>query len=108
MIKTAIENKQNLIVEGCYIPFDWEKDFEQEYLDNIRYYCLVMSEEYIRNHFADIKSYASLIENRIDDYYCTLETVLEDNRQVLELAIIHKVNYILIDDEYKIDIDLER
>ncbi|NMA73252.1 MAG: ATP-binding protein [Bacteroidales bacterium] len=108
MIKTAIENKQNLIVEGCYIPFDWEKDFEQEYLANIRYYCLVMSEEYIRNHFADIKSYASVIENRIDDYYCTLETVLEDNRQVLELAITHKVNYILIDDEYKIDIDLER
>ena len=108
MIKSGIENKQNLIVEGCYIPFDWEKDFEQEYLDNIRYYCLVMSEEYIRNHFADIKSYASVIENRIDDYYCTLETVLEDNRQVLELAITHKVNYILIDDEYKIDIDLER
>ena len=27
MIKTAIENKQNLIVEGVYIPFDWEKDF---------------------------------------------------------------------------------
>lgn len=108
MMKTAIENQQNLIVEGCYIPFDWEKDFEQEYLDNIRYYCLVMSEEYIRNHFTDIKSYASVIENRIDDYYCTLETVLEDNRQVLELAITHKVNYILIDDEYKIDIDLER
>ena len=44
MIKTAIENKQNLIVEGCYIPFDWKIDFEQEYLNNIRYYCLVMSE----------------------------------------------------------------
>ena len=28
IIKTAIENKQNLIVEGCYIPFDYEKDFE--------------------------------------------------------------------------------
>ena len=28
MIKTAIENKQNLIVEGCYIPFDWQKDFD--------------------------------------------------------------------------------
>ena len=108
MVKTAIENDQNLIVEGCYIPFDWEKDFEQEYLNNIRYFCLVMSEEYIRNHFADIKGYASVIENRIDDDYCTLETVLEDNRQVLELAIAHKVNYILIDDEYKIDIDLER
>ena len=58
MIKTAIENKQNLIVEGCYIPFDWAKDFEKEYLDNIKYYCLVMSENYINNHFADIKKYA--------------------------------------------------
>ena len=50
-----IENKQNLIVEGCYIPFDWKKDFDSNYLESIKYYCLVMSEEYIRNHFADIK-----------------------------------------------------
>lgn len=107
MVKTAIENKQNLIVEGCYIPFDWAKDFEKEYLDNIRYYCLVMSEGYIRNHFADIKGYANIIENRLDDD-CTMESVIEDNRQILELAIEHKVNYIFIDEEYKIDIDLER
>ena len=107
MIKTAIENKQNLIVEGCYIPFDWAKDFEKEYLNSIRHYCLVMSEDYIRNHYADIKSYASIIESRLDDD-CTLESVIEDNRQVLELAIAHEVNYILIDDDYKIDIDLER
>ena len=107
MIKTAIENKQNLIVEGCYIPFDWAKDFEKEYLNSIKYYCLVISEDYIRNHYADIKSYASIIESRLDDD-CTLESVIEDNRQVLELAIAHEVNYILIDDEYKIDIDLER
>ena len=106
MIKTAIENKQNLIIEGCYIPFDWAKDFEKEYLDNIRYYCLVMNEDYIRNHFADIKEYANIIENRLDDD-CTMESVIKDNRQVLELAIAHKVNYILIDDEYRIDINLE-
>ena len=108
MIKTAIENKQNLIVEGCYIPFEWKTDFETEYLEHIRYYCLVMSEDYIRNHFDDIKNYASVIENRLDDSYCTLESVIEDNKQVLELAIKHNVNYILIDDEYKIDIDLHK
>ncbi|MBR3769927.1 MAG: AAA family ATPase [Lachnospiraceae bacterium] len=107
MIKTAIENKQNLIVEGCYIPFDWAKDFEKEYLSNIRYYCLVMSENYIRKNFADIKGYANIIENRLDDDYCTLESVIEDNRQVLERAMEYKVNYVLIDDEYKIGIDLE-
>ncbi len=106
MIKTAIENKQNLIVEGCYIPFDWQKDFEQEYLDGIRYYCLVMSENYIKNHFSDIRKFASIIENRLDDEWCTLESVLEDNAQVLELAKKHKVNYLLIDDKYEIDIDL--
>lgn len=64
MIKTAIENKQNLIVEGCYIPFDWAKDFELEYLENIQYYCLVMSNEYIKNHFDDIQKYANVVENR--------------------------------------------
>lgn len=106
MIKTAIENKQNLIVEGCYIPFDWVKDFEKEYLDNIRYCCLVMSENYIRKNFGIIKRYASVIENRLDDEWCTLESVLEDNAQVLELAQKHNVNYVFINDKYDIDIDL--
>ena len=104
MIKTAIENAQNLIVEGCYIPFDWKNDFTKEYLDNIRYYCLVMSEDYIRNHFDDIKKYACVIENRGDDEDCTLENVLKDNAQVLELAQKHNVDYVLIDDKYEIDI----
>lgn len=106
MIKTVIENKQNLIIEGGYIPFDWSKDFEKEYLDNIRYYCLVMSEKYIRNHFSDIKRYASVIEKRLDDEWCTLESVLKDNSHILELAINHNVNYVLIDDKYEIEIKL--
>ena len=106
MMKTAIENKQNLIIEGCYIPFDWQKDFSPEYLENIRYYCLVMSEEYIRAHFADIKKYANVVENRLDDAGCTMESVLADNAEVLSLAQKHKANYILIDDQYEIKIDL--
>ena len=106
MVKTAIENKQNLIVEGCYIPFDWQKDFEHEYLENIKYYCLIMSEEYIKNHFADIKKYANVIENRLDDEGCTMESVLEDNADVLSLAQKYHVNYILIEDMYEISIDL--
>lgn len=104
MIKTAIENQQNLIVEGCYIPFDWEKDFSAEYLVNIRYYCLIMSENYIRTHFSDIKKYANVIENRLNDEDCTLESVLADNAQYLELGKTHKVNYIWIDGKYEIDI----
>ena len=108
MIKTAIENNQNLIVEGCYIPFDFKKYFDENYLNNIKYYCLVFGENYINNHLEDIKKYENIIENRLYDDYCTLENVLEDNKKTLELAKKYNVNYILIDDEYKIDIDLER
>lgn len=106
IIKTAIENKQNLIIEGCYIPFSWADSFEKEYLDNIRYYCLVMSEKYIKNNFSDIKRYANVIESRIDDEWCTLESVLADNAKMLVDAKTYKANYVLIDDEYEIDIDL--
>ena len=106
MIKTAIENKQHLIVEGCYVPFDWAEDFSPEYLAHIRYYCLVLSEEYIRNHFDNVKNYANVIETRLDDSWCTLESTLEDNAAVLKQAKAHGVNYILIEDEYKLDIEL--
>ena len=106
MIKTAIENKQNLIVEGCYIPFDWQNEFDSEYLESIKYFCLVMSEKYIRNHFNNIKKYANAIENRLDDEWCTMESVLVDNAEVLALAKRHNSYYILIDDQYEIKIDL--
>ena len=79
IIKTAIENRQNLIVEGCYIPFDWARDFEETYRSQIQYRCLVMSEAYIRAHYHDIKTYASAIEHRVDDEDCTLEGLIRDN-----------------------------
>ena len=104
IIKTAIENKQNLIVEGCYIPFDWKNDFTKEYLDNIKYYCLVMSESYIKNNFSNIKKYASVIEQRLDDSDCTLESVLKDNVQILNQAKEHNASYILIDKAYEINL----
>lgn len=104
IIKTAVENNQNLIVEGCYVPFDWQNDFDSEYLENIRYYCLVMSEKYIKKHFADVKRYANVIERRLDDS-CELQHVLKDNARFWELAKSHNVNYVLIDDNYDINIE---
>ena len=107
MIKTAIENKQNLIVEGCYIPFDWSDDFGIEELKSIRYFCLVMSEDYIKNHFDDIKKYANIIENRLDDSDFTMDGATNDNAYVLALAQKHNLNYILINDKYEINAEKE-
>ena len=106
MIKTAIENKQNLIVEGCYIPFSWEKDFEKEYAKEIRFYCLVMSENYIENHFDDIREFASIIEERLDDEDCTLEMVRRDNAKMLEQCSQYGIEPIFIDQKYQVDIEL--
>ena len=105
IIKTAIENNQNLVVEGCYIPFDWQKDFESEYANYIKYYCLVMSENYIKNHFDDIKKYANVIEKRLD-YEYKIENALKENSDVLKLAIKHNLNYLFTDDEYSVNADL--
>ncbi len=102
MIKTTIENKQNLIVEGCYIPFNWYEDFSRDYLQNIKYYCIAFSENYIKNHFYDIKKFANVIENRLCDEL-NFEDILEDNAYYLKNAKKHNQNVILIDDKYEIE-----
>ncbi|MFT4106278.1 MAG: adenylate kinase [Lacrimispora sp.] len=103
IIKTAIENHQNLVVEGVYIPFEWKRDFSDEYLKEIQYYCLIMTEEYIESHFADIKKYADFIENRIDDSYCTMESVLRENAENFRMCEKYNCNCILIRDNYEED-----
>lgn len=103
MIKTAIENEQNMILEGCYFPYDWEKYFEPDYREDIRYICLVMSEKYIENHYDDIRKYASLIEERLDDSDCTKEMLLRDNKMTLEQCKSHGCEYWLIDEQYDVD-----
>lgn len=100
MIKTAIENGQNLIVEGCYIPVAWAEDFSGDYLRSIRCIRLVMSERYIRTHFADIKAHANVIERRLEDSYCTMEFLLEENRRELDACRAHGVQYVYIDSDY--------
>ena len=84
MIKTAIENRQNLIVEGCYIPFDWRKDFSEDYLQDIRFICLALTDRYIDANFDKIKGHASDIESRLDESYCTADWIKADNKRFIE------------------------
>lgn len=102
IIKTAVENGQDLIIEGCYVPFDWKKDFSDEYLTKIRYICLVMSDKYIEKHFNDIKKYACVIENRIDDCDCNIKNLREDNLYYLEGCLKYGCKYYKIIDTYDI------
>lgn len=106
IIKTAIENNQNLIIEGCYIPFDWEKDFSKEHLTQIKYYCLIMSKDYIQKHFSDICANENIIEQRLISGDFTQENLIKENENNLQMCKAYSLNYIFIDKEYKIDIEL--
>lgn len=106
IIKTAIENNQSIIIEGCYIPFDWKKDFTAEYLSQIKYYCLVMSAEYIENNFAKICEYENVIEKRLQNCDIDKKELIKDNLNNLQLCKKYGLNYILIDKDYDIKIEL--
>ena len=103
IIKTAIENGQNLIVEGCYIPFDWQDSFDPEYLSEIRFIYLIMSETYISCHFDDIIRKENVIEKRLIDADFTIESVKEENQYFFQQCKQFGLDYVLIDDEYDID-----
>ena len=100
MIKTAIENGQNLIVEGCYIPFDWQKHFPESYLEHIRYLCLIMSRQYIENHFSDILAYENVIEHRFADTDLAKEDLIAENEYNLAQCKKHHLDHILIHNHY--------
>lgn len=102
MVKTAIENSQNLILEGCYIPHSWAADFPEEYRKQIRAVWLIMTPEYIRRNFDSIRSHACAIEQRMDDSGLCPEELIRDNLQNLEQCRKYNCEYILIDEDYQI------
>ena len=101
MIKTAIENQQNLIVEGCYIPADWRKDFAEQYLQSIRFICLAMTDEYIDCHIDEIRQNASAIEKRLFDTNITPDSLKADNHHYIEAFTLNGEDVTLIDDYYE-------
>ena len=100
IIKTVIENGQNLVVEGCYIPFNWADSFEASYRNEIRYCCLVMTEQYIHDNFENIRSEANAIEKRLDDSGLSKEWLIADNRKNLAGCVSYNLPRILIDSVY--------
>ncbi|MBQ2952924.1 MAG: adenylate kinase [Clostridia bacterium] len=104
MIKTAIENEQHLVIEGCYLPYDWRKDFSEEYLPHIRFVCLVMTERYLRSHFSDVRRYASVVESREEETEPDLPELIRDNAANLAKCREHACEVILIDQIYQVEL----
>lgn len=106
MIKTAIENKQSMIIEGCYIPFDWRESFESEYLSHIRAVWLVMTQRYLHEHGDDVRRYASVVEDRGDDEDLDIDHLAREHARTLDRCRAHGCEAILIDGAYEVDVAL--
>ncbi len=104
MIKTCIENSQHIIIEGCYIPFGWEQDFMKEYLQHIKYICLIFSKKYIKNNLSDILCFENIIEKRLSQEL-DMDKMLATNEYNLKQCKLYNYKYILIESVYQIDIE---
>ena len=102
LIKTAIENNQNMIVEGCYIPSEWRDNFEESYLKDIRCFFITMSENYLKENAESITDYANVIEHRLEDEV-NLERLINCSREFKSEAIEHDIPVIEITDKYDIN-----
>lgn len=100
-IKTAIENQQNLIVEGCYVPPTWRQDFCEQYLSSIRFVCLAMTDAYIDVHIDDINRHGSEIESRLFDTGHTSDALKADNHYYINSFLRSGEHVTLIDDDYE-------
>ena len=101
MVKTAIENDQNLIIEGCYIPFDWRRDFDDRYLSSIRFICLAMTEEYIKSHFDAIKIHESDIESRLIENDFSIDGLIAENQRMITGFQDAGEQVVLIESDYE-------
>lgn len=105
IIKTAIENNQNLIIEGLYVPFKWRDDFQEEYLKEIKYFSIIFSEQYIKDNFNKILQHSNTIENRLDTSYLNKEKLIKEHNYNLKMSKNFNLDYLLVKEDYRKEID---
>ncbi|MBR3294064.1 MAG: AAA family ATPase [Oscillospiraceae bacterium] len=100
IIKTAVENQQNLIVEGCYVPADWRRELDAKYLSEIRFICLAMTDKYIDTNYAKIMAHSCDVEQRLDGFRLPPDSLKEDNRAFIQGFREAGEAILLIDSDY--------
>ncbi|MFW6311840.1 MAG: 2-phosphoglycerate kinase, partial [Nanoarchaeota archaeon] len=105
MIKTVIENKQNIIIEGCYLLPHLVKDLEKEYSEEIISFYLGFSTKYIQENFkSSILKYRSAIEFRNYTEERPVSQFINEHNDIRKQCIENNMNYFEINKDYKKEI----
>jgi putative acetyltransferase len=104
IIMTNIENDQNIIIEGCYLPKTIE-ELDNEYLCKIMYLYIIFSENYIRKNLMEkIQENRNIIEKRGYDFeefgYMDVEKYISENKNNKENCIKNGIKCIEINEDY--------
>jgi 2-phosphoglycerate kinase len=106
IVKTNIENRQHIIIEGCYLPPEHIKNFEPEYLDHIIALYIGFSKEYIEKHFTSgIMEHRSEIElKEYDADYMRPDNFIKLHAQLKYLCSKNNAKYFEISSCYENEI----
>jgi len=105
IIMTNIENKQNIIIEGVYLPYNIN-DLKTEYISKIIFCKICFSKKYIKKHLnGKIIKNKSVIEHRGYDFGYTPEKYTEDNEFTKKICKENNIKYFEIKESYKKEIN---
>ena len=108
IIMTNIENGQNIIIEGCYLPENIN-EFNEKYLSKIIYFNLIFSDEYIKeNIYKNIYEKRNIIEKRqyfIENKDELINEYIFNNKKYKERCIKNNIKYFEINNNYELEIE---
>ena len=100
IIDTCIENKQNIIIEGCYLPPEKVADISH----NVIAVYIVFSNLYINKNFEKIINYENIIEKRKFKEERRINEFIIENKEVERKCIESKLPYFEIKYNYQEEI----
>lgn len=105
IIMTAVENRQNLIIEGCYLPPDKIAALPPEYRGQTISFYLSLSWKYTLEHYDDIIAHRSDIENRLYPEERSAKEIAEDNDRTVVVCAQTGAKCFVIEKDYLRELD---
>ena len=112
IIMTVIENKQHIIIEGCYLLPQRINELENEYLKEVIPFYLFFTNSYIdKNFHSEILNHRNVIEARGYDHddspggYDTAREYQRLNEKYKQHCINSHAIYFEINDDYQVEIN---
>ncbi|MCI8622766.1 MAG: ATP-binding protein [Provencibacterium sp.] len=103
MVDTCLENRQNLILEGCYLPPEEVARLQAAHSEVVAVY-LLLSRDYITRCFSEMLRYESVIEKRGEPEERGMDAFIEANEELKAACRASGVRWFEIQENYQEEI----